>query len=85
MLELYRRGLQLRRALPALGDGGLRWLEMPDGALAFARDPGFACIVNFSGDPVALPGGAALLLSSGPLSDDRRVPEDTAVWVRVLD
>jgi alpha-glucosidase len=85
MLELYRRGLHLRRALPALGDGGLRWLEMPDGALAFARDPGFACIVNFSGDPVALPDGADLLLSSGPLSDDGRVPEDTAVWVTVLD
>jgi hypothetical protein len=26
-----------------------------------------------------------VLLSSGPLSDDRRVPEDTAVWVSVLD
>ena len=81
MLELYRRALQHPpRASRALGDGTLRWLDAPDGALAFARDPGFACIVNFSADPVAPPGGAALLLSSGPLTDDGRVPEDTAVW-----
>ena len=52
MLELYRAALRLRRAHPALGDGSLRWLETPGGVLAFARDPGFACLVNVSG-PVA--------------------------------
>jgi alpha-glucosidase len=81
MLELYRRLLQLRRALPALGDGTLRWLHAPAGALAFVRDPGFACIVNLSGDPVAVPDAAELLIASGPLSDDGRVPVDTAVWL----
>jgi len=83
MLELYRRALHLRRSQPALGDGNLRWLEAPDGTLAFARDPGFACIVNFSGEPVAVPEGAGLLISSGPLTEDRRVPADTAVWLTI--
>ena len=81
MLELYRRALSLRRAQPALGDGTLTWLDAPDGALAFARDPGFVCIVNLSGDPVAVPDGAELLISSGPLTDDGRVPFDTSVWL----
>ena len=81
MLELYRRALNLRRALPALGDGTLRWLDAPAGALAFVRDPGFACLVNLSGDPVAVPDGAELLIASGPLSDDGRVSPDTAVWL----
>ncbi|HUA72588.1 MAG TPA: glycoside hydrolase family 13 protein [Solirubrobacteraceae bacterium] len=83
MLELYRRALHLRRSQPALGDGNLRWLVAPDGALAFARDPGFACIVNLSGEPVAVPEGAGLLISSGPLTEDGRVPADTAVWLAI--
>ena len=81
MLELYRRALGLRRAHPALGDGTLKWLGAPAGALAFTRDPGFVCIVNLSGDPVAVPHGAELLISSGPLTDDGRVPFDTSVWL----
>ena len=55
MLELYRAALRLRRAHPALGDGSLRWLETPGGVLAFARDPGFACVVNVSGQPAPFP------------------------------
>src|SRR5206468_1051914 len=50
ILKLYQRALELRHATPALGDGGMRWLDSPEGALAFARDPGFACIVNVSAD-----------------------------------
>jgi alpha-glucosidase len=81
MLELYRRALHLRRAQPALGDGTLRWTPAPAGALAFGRDPGFVCIVNFSSEPVTLPEGAKLLISSGPLTDDGRLPRDTTVWL----
>jgi alpha-glucosidase len=81
MLTLYRTALRLRRELPALGDGTLRWLDAPEGALAFARDPGFACVVNVSAEPVGLPEGSRLLLSSGPLTGDGAVGPDTAVWL----
>ena len=81
VLALYRSGLRLRRAHPALGDGTLRWLEAPAGALAFARAPGFACIVNFTAEPVAPPVHSERLIASGPLDEDGRVPADTAVWL----
>ena len=81
ILELYRTALRLRRGHPALGDGTLRWLPAPEGALAFAREPGFVCLANVSAAPVAVPAGAEVLLASGPLTGDRRVPEDTAVWL----
>ncbi len=85
MLELYRRALGLRHTLTALGDGAVRWLDVPEGALAFARDPGFECLVNLavSGKPVPLPAGAVVLLASGPLTDDGRVAGDTAVWLSI--
>jgi alpha-glucosidase len=81
MLALYRDALRLRRQLPALGDGSLRWLEGPPGSLVFARDPAFVCVVNLSAPPVALPEGTGLLLASGPLTAPREVPPDTAVWL----
>ena len=80
MLELYRRALRIRREHPALGDGSLKWLDAPEGALAFARDPGFVCMVNLSGDPVPVPPRAELLIASGDLTADRGVPADTAAW-----
>lgn len=81
MLELYRAALTLRRAEPALGDGTLTWLPAPHGVLAFAREPGFTCLVNLGGAAVPLPAHDRLLLASGPLDDDR-LPPDTAVWLR---
>lgn len=80
ILELYRSALEIRRELSALGDGGLEWINAPPGALAFARSPGFICIVNMSADPVTPPADRALLLSSGPLTEDGSVPIDTAAW-----
>jgi alpha-glucosidase len=85
ILALYREALRLRRAHPALGDGGLRWLPSPDGALAFARDPGFGCVVNLAADPVPLPAGAQLLLSSRPLTAEGAVGPDTAAWFATAD
>ncbi len=82
-LELYRAALRIRREHPALGDGQMRWLPAAGGALMFAREPGFACLVNVSSEPVALPAGAELVLSSGPLDADGRVPQDTATWLSV--
>lgn len=81
MLELYRAALALRRAEPALGDGTLTWLPAPPQVLAFAREPGFACLVNLGAEAVALPAHDRVLLASGPLHDDR-LPPDTAVWLR---
>ncbi|MFG2167553.1 glycoside hydrolase family 13 protein [Micromonospora chersina] len=81
MLELYRAAIAIRRAEAALGDGGLTWLPAPDQVLAFARDPGFVCLVNLSATAVPLPAHERLLLASGPLDDDR-LPPDTAVWLR---
>jgi alpha-glucosidase len=81
-LELYRRALRLRREHPALGDGRMRWIDSPHRTLAFARDPGFACLVNLSTQPVPLPVAATPLLTSASLADGgRSLPPDTAVWL----
>jgi alpha-glucosidase len=84
MLELYRAALAIRRSHAALGDGSLQWVDGPAGVLMFARDPGFLCVVNLSGDPVGMPDGRSLL-ASGPLADDGRLPPDTAVWMARAD
>jgi alpha-glucosidase len=80
MLELYRTALRFRRAHPALGDGLLRWLEAPDGVIAFARDAGFTCLVNLTARPVSLPIHDEIYLTSRPL-DDHLLPPDTAIWL----
>jgi len=51
--------------------------------LAFARSAGFACLVNLSPAPIALPTGE-ILLASAELTDGT-LPPDTAVWLRTLD
>ncbi|MCP2169767.1 glycoside hydrolase family 13 protein [Goodfellowiella coeruleoviolacea] len=80
VLALYRAGLRLRRTEPALRTGRLRWLDQPDGVLAFTRDPGFACLVNFSDRPVPLPAGQRLLLASSPLVAGA-LPANTTAWL----
>lgn len=81
MLELYRTALRHRHTEGALGDGELRWLDAPDGVLAFAREPGFVCVVNLSSVAVALPPHESVLLASQPL-DTTLLPPDTAAWLR---
>ena len=89
MLELYRTALHIRRHHPALGDGAMTWLDLPPTVLGFRREPGFACVVNFGPDPIALadvastwPGRPAprVLLSSEPLPAEDVIPSDTAIW-----
>ncbi|MGW4638503.1 glycoside hydrolase family 13 protein [Sphaerisporangium sp. NPDC004334] len=82
MLCLYRTALHIRRA--ELGDGALRWLEAPEGVLAFARESGLACVVNLNAGPVPLPAHESVLLASGPL-DGEVLPSDTAVWLRLAE
>ncbi|CAL9412779.1 Oligo-1,6-glucosidase [Streptomyces sp. enrichment culture] len=82
MLELYRAALRIRRDHPALGDGGMTWLDTPEGVLAFRREPGFVCVVNLSGAPYELPAHTALLLAGGPVEGGVLEP-DQAVWLAV--
>ena len=56
---------------------------MPAGAVAFARDPGFACVVNLGPEPLAPPAGSQALLYSVPLTGDGRVPTDATAWFGV--
>lgn len=81
MLELYRQLLRLRRELPALGDGSMRWLAQPGSELlAFSREPEFACAVNFGSDPVELPDHSRVLVTSVPLVEGL-LPSDAAAWL----
>lgn len=79
MLGLYREAIRLR---PVFGDGPLRPLPAPEGVLAFTRAQGAICVVNLAASPAALPVHSELLLSSGPLEDRGRLPQDTAAWLR---
>ncbi|MGP3992004.1 glycoside hydrolase family 13 protein [Streptomyces sp. 3N207] len=77
--HLYRDGLQLRRSLPQLGEGDLRWLETPPQVLAFVRGDGLVCAVNFGLDPVPAPVAGTPLLASRD-SPPGVLPGSTAAW-----
>ncbi|MCT2591310.1 glycoside hydrolase family 13 protein [Streptomyces sp. N2-109] len=77
--HLYREALQLRRGLPQLGGGTMRWLESSPDVLAFARGDGLVCAVNFGTSPVDAPVPATLLLASGPCTGPV-LPGSTAAW-----
>ncbi|UQU63689.1 glycoside hydrolase family 13 protein [Couchioplanes caeruleus] len=78
--ELYRSALRLRRE-HRLGDGSLEWVETAPDVLAF-RNGGVLVVTNFGESPAGLPAGAEVLLTSEPLTDDGRVPQDVTVWAR---
>ncbi|MGY1452394.1 glycoside hydrolase family 13 protein [Streptomyces sp. SS8] len=77
--HLYRDGLQLRRDLPQLGEGTLRWLDAPPQVLAFERGDGLVCAVNFGTSPVPAPVPGTPLLASGECPDGT-LPGSTAAW-----
>lgn len=77
--HLYREGLQLRRSLPQLGEGTLRWLDSPPQVLAFVRGDGLVCAVNFGTEPVAAPAPGFPLLASGDCPSGT-LPGSTAAW-----
>jgi len=88
MLHLYRRALAVRRQHPALGDGTLEWVDAPVDVLAFTREPGFTCVVNFRPEPVELSVRGEVLVASEPVqimetgAGSRLVlPSDTACWL----
>lgn len=87
VLELYRTALRLRHSEPPLGDGALTWLDSGSRALVFERrrdGSRLVCAVNFGPEPADLPAYDEVLLSSGPLDQDGRLPTDTSVWLRLL-
>ncbi|MDQ3470718.1 MAG: glycoside hydrolase family 13 protein [Actinomycetota bacterium] len=93
MLSLYRDALAGRRRLPALGDGALEWLSADPAAadsddgeatmLAFRREPGFTCVVNFGPGATAVPAeiDGDVILASDPVATRAHIPADTAVWL----
>ncbi|GGO82759.1 glycoside hydrolase family 13 protein [Wenjunlia tyrosinilytica] len=77
--HLYREGLYLRRSLPQLGEGDLRWLECPPQVLAFVRGDGLVCAVNFGEQAVPAPVAGTPLLASGDCAAGT-LPGSTAAW-----
>ncbi len=80
MLELCRAAIRLRREGGWAGSEELHWRSGPPGALIFDRGDGLRCQVNVDAEPFPLDG--RLLLASGPLTGDGRLPADTAAWSR---
>jgi alpha-glucosidase len=81
-LELYRAALRLRHDHPGFRGEGMAWLPGPSTALHFDRPGGLEVVVNLGADPVELPAGARhVLLASGALTEDGRLPGDTAAWL----
>jgi alpha-glucosidase len=87
-LEFYRAALAVRREHPALGAGqDVRWLDAPEGVLAFRRDAEegcFVCTVNLTDRPVQIPvPGSALLASSDTVTvqgEAALIGADTTAW-----
>jgi alpha-glucosidase len=82
-LELYRTLLQVRRAR-SLGTGGLQSVDgFGDDVVALlntGQGEQTLVLANLGGEPVALPDGATVLVSSGPLTATGGIPTDTTVW-----
>jgi len=79
MLSLYREALARR---PEQRGEAFAWRPSQPGVLAFEREAGLACLVNFGPDPADLPPGSTVVLASGPLTGGS-LPVDTAAWVRL--
>ena len=80
MLELYRAALRLRQGQPGFDGETLRWLDTPEGVLAFERSPVLRCAVNFSGEPYPLPRNWGVLLTSDRVTGGL-LPPDTTAWL----
>src|SRR5690625_2637237 len=81
-LRMYRAALELRREL-GLGGGQLELLPAGEDVVAVRNTAGAAVVVlaNLGAEPVPVPEGHEVILSSGPLTDGA-VPTDTTAWLR---
>jgi alpha-glucosidase len=82
MLSLYRVALLIRRTHPDLGDGTMSWLDSDPDVLAFTRGSTFACLTNFTHEPIALPPHEQVWLASATL-EGGRLPADATAWLRL--
>ena len=84
-LNLYRRALRLRRERFAGQPETLEWIDAGPEAACFDRPGGVRCLVNTGEEPLPLPPGRCVLLSSGPLkttpTGEQVLPVDTTVWL----
>ena len=78
-LSLYRQALELRYARPEFSGDTVEWYGAPDGCIAFRRPGGLICAMNASTEPIPLPPGQVLLVST-PL-DNGLLPPNTAAWL----
>jgi alpha-glucosidase len=79
-LSLHRSALQIRHDHPGLQTEEFAWRDAAPGVLDFGRGDGFRCVVNISGQPIALDESAQVLLSSAPI-EDGKLPADAAAWL----
>ncbi|MFY9806965.1 MAG: alpha-amylase family glycosyl hydrolase [Pseudonocardiaceae bacterium] len=84
-MHLCRTALTLRRRLHAHGalsaDDAVGVDINPHGALVVRRGEAMVLVLAMGNMPVHLPPGR-LLLASGPLTHDGRLPPDTTAWLR---
>lgn len=89
-LERTRRAIAVRRATPALLEGGFVWEPGVggdgSGVLAWRRTHAagdVVCVLNMGEVPVRIPEGRLLAASHDPVAtrDDRALPQDAAAWV----
>ncbi|MBD0861182.1 glycoside hydrolase family 13 protein [Gordonia sp. zg691] len=80
MLSLYRAAIELRYTRREFAGDHLEWYGAPEGCLAFRRSEGhLVCALNAGDEPVPLPPGELLLVSS-PLVEGMLAP-DSAAWL----
>ncbi len=75
-LSLYKHMLAERKAR-GLGFGSLVWEDAPADAIAFRRGD-LHVLANAGTDPITVPAGARIVVSSQPVTDE--VPADTTIW-----
>jgi alpha-glucosidase len=82
-LSMYRHALRVRREAFSGSDETVSWLPVEDrpDVLAFRRGD-VTCVVAFGTEAVALPEEWGDVLASSDALEGRRLPGDTAVWLR---
>ena len=80
ILSLHQAALRLRHEVPGLLTEDFRWRPSANGVLDFERGPDFRCVVNISGQPLAVNDGWAPLICSTALSGGD-LPHDAAAWL----